>query len=677
MIRSIRPCRCHEFVLFGSSRTRSTLQGKDLTGSPLGRDLHKEGQGQRSAQGSIAVNRSILTTLVFGFATLAALSLPASAQETPAPVTDPVAELDGAIADLQAARTRAMREGETREANKLGERIEMMQTERNSMLRDQTVTALERKRADAAQRGATSELNELNRTLAEVNAGNGAAASGSGSDSGSANNNTSNQPRYNPYDPYGQNRSRVGEKIIEGLFGIGGAFLQSWLNGGQSDSERAAMDRIFAGNDAAVAGADPSNPGTPIYGPNGEIIGYDRTGNGEVDAKDSDGDGAVDTFTGGSYEDDYTDYSDPSEFAYDDYTNVDTSDAFIPDAVGNVGGGGASAGDSGGASLGGDSGGGDEAAEDEEGEGEDEEGEGEDGEDADDADEDLADADSDSDSSGRSSLDSDSEAPEAKEYVGRIFVLPKDMITAAAEGGVGAVGNQQPAEGDGFADDGWNDSDNGDWADEEDDWGWEEEEWGDEKKPAADPTAPAEPGVPAMGAPLTPEEELLKQEIIQVEAEIAKWQKAEREKRLQQEDPYAFETTRALQSEAEDPLKAYRNEDGKLDLTRVNVWIVVDDSWKQAEPAEGEGMGMAEPGAEAADYSPVRMRLIVPDELLDRFEPIPGGWVTLRGTPVEAEFNPAIFPGLKGSVQDLDLVQVLAVTKEQPANLDDTEYSDY
>jgi len=646
------------------------------------------------------VNRSILTTLVFGFATLAALSLPASAQETPpAPVPSATtANIEAALADMQAAKTQAVVDGDQAEVERLNGIITRLRAnldqQRNQEAIDATKEGLRRNMTEAANAGATSEVNKIAESMRKVNDMEAAsnehresAANADSSDardtggtstsgSGNTTNNQPAQPRYNPYDPYGRNRSRVGEKVIEGLFGIGGALLQGWLNGGQSDSERAAMDRIFAGNDAAVAGADPSNPGTPIYGPNGEIIGYDRTGNGEVDAKDSDGDGAVDTFTGGSYEDDYTDYSDPSEFAYDDYTNVDTSDAFIPDAVGNVGGGGASAGDSGGASLGGDAGGGDEAAEDEEGEDEDEEGEGEEDEDGEDADEDLADADADNDSSRRSSLDNNGEAIEAKEYIGRIFILPKDMITAAAEGGVGAVGNQKPTEGDGFADDGWNDSDNGDWADEEDDWGWEEEEWGEEK-PAADPTTPAEPGVPAMGAPLTPEEELLKQEIIQVEAEIAKWQKAEREKRLQQEDPYAFETTRALQSEAEDPLKAYRNEDGKLDLTRVNVWIVVDDSWKQAAPAEGEGMGMEEPGAPAADYSPVRMRLIVPDELLDRFEPIPGGWVTLRGTPVEAEFNPAIFPGLKGSVQDLDLVQVLAVTKEQPANLDDTEYSDY
>ncbi|MCA8923853.1 MAG: hypothetical protein KDD82_18730 [Planctomycetes bacterium] len=643
------------------------------------------------------MSRSILTKLLFSFVAVAATSLPLQAQETPTtpPSSAAVANIEAAIADMQAAKNRAVVAGDQAEVERLNGIITRLRAnldqQKNQEAFDRTKQNLRDNMEEASSKGLTGQVNEIAKSIENVNnleqSANEHRTAAANADSRDARNTagtsttppatTNNQPARNN-DPYGYNRSRVGEKVVEGLFGVGTALLQSWLNGSQSPDERAAMDRIFANNDAAVAGADPSNPGTPIYGPNGEIIGYDRTGDNKVDSKDTDGNGTPDTFAGGSYDDDYTNYSDPSEFAYDDYTNNDTSDAFKPATLGNVGGGGASAGDTGGASLGGDTGGDDDADADED-EDKDEDADKDEDKDEDEADDaDLADAD-DSKSRSSSSKDGDGIDAEVKDFVGRIFILPKDAITAAvATGGVDAVGNQAPGAGDGFADDGWNDSDNGDWADEEDDWGWEENEWGSDK-PAADPTAPAaEPGVPAMGAPLTPEEELLKQEIIKVEAEIAKWNKAERDKKLQLEDPYAFETTRGLQGEAEDPFKAYRNEDGKLDLTKVNVWIIVDDTWKEpvtADPAGGTTVP-AETGA-PQEFAPTRMRLIVPDELLDRFEPIQGGWVSLRGTPVEAEFNPAVFPGLKGSVQDLDLVQVLAVTKEEPADLENTEYSDY
>ncbi|MEZ6184352.1 MAG: hypothetical protein R3F62_04980 [Planctomycetota bacterium] len=645
------------------------------------------------------MNRSLLSKLLFSFVAVAALALPAQAQETPAPSAT-VANIEAAIGDMQAAKNRAVVAGDQAEVDRLNGIITRLRANldqvRNQEAFDATKQNLRDQMQEASAAGLTDQVNEIAKSMENVNelersanehrtdAANADSrdardTAGATSGGGSGGTNTNNQPattRNN--DPYGMNRSRVGEKVVEGLFGVGTALLQSWLNGGQSDEERAAMDRIFAGSDAAAADANPANPGTPIYGPNGEIIGYDRNEDGKVDSTDTNDDGTPDSFAGGTYEDDYSSYSDPSEFAYDDYANVDTSDAFIPPPVGNSTGGGASSGDTGGASLGGDTAGSSDSedeAEDEEAEDEEEK---KDEDDADAKDADLADADSEGATRSKKTGDDDGIDAEVKDFVGRIFILPKDAITnASATGGaVGAYGNQAPKGGnDGFSNDGWNDSDNGDWADEEDDWGWEEDEWGSEPKAAA-PAAPAEPGVPAMGTPLTPEEELLKQEIIQVEAEIAKWQKAEREKKLQQEDPYAFESTRALQAEAEDPFKAYRNEDGRLDLTRVNVWIVVDDSWK--EPTSADPAAPADPMAPAAEaYSPTRMRLIVPDELLDRFEPIQGGWVSLRGTPVEAEFNPAVFPGLKGTVQDLDLVQVLAVTKEQPADLENTEYSDY
>lgn len=233
--------------------------------------------------------------------------------------------------------------------------------------------------------------------------------------------------------------------------------------------------------------------------------------------------------------------------------------------------------------------------------------------------------------------------------------------TAGAQPGGPAAAPTKPLEDD------WNDAeDNGDKG--PDDWG---EEWGDEwgdgsgggagsgggwggSGNGAQPGKPAKPGQPgqpgATRARPGKETEIVDQ-LIRVETVIAEWRKQAKEEANGARDPYAFHDGAGMQGadgKTEDPLAEYRLPDGKLDLTRVDIWIVERDSWKEGQ-------------------EPRRFMVTVDEAAIDTINPMPGHYVMCRGVMSKVEsLDPRVLDEIKGAVKKLDLVQVVLQSETPP-----------
>ncbi|HBP18531.1 MAG TPA: hypothetical protein DEA08_12200 [Planctomycetes bacterium] len=230
---------------------------------------------------------------------------------------------------------------------------------------------------------------------------------------------------------------------------------------------------------------------------------------------------------------------------------------------------------------------------------------------------------------------------------GRIAVLPKLRFEDLA-------GNQKPTEdwSDSWEDDGWDDSaDNGDldseWA-EDDDWG---EEWDTAKAKGAQvekKTTSAEDKAAA---------ELVDQ-IIRVETVIADWRKIEVKAKEAGVDPYGFEDGemgyRASGAAGKDPFKDVRTSEGKIDLSKVDVWLIEEETWKDGE-------------------EPKRFRLKVDPEEVTDFDPIHGGVAIIRGVIVDLDVDERVLEEIKGKVKELEVDTVLLSAEKPPADMDSLE----
>lgn len=482
--------------------------------------------------------------------------------------------------------------------------------------------------------------------------------------------------RANYYDNANRRPSFM-EKLADTALNIGGqvvgSLLQKWLNGGLNPEERSTLDRMMAERDASTtAGAgNPDNAlGKPIYDSNGNIIGWDRDGDNKSDFEDKNGDGKPEEWNGGSFKDGY-DYADPGNpvVASSTPTPTDSSPA-------NGGGGGASMGGSMGGGVGGGSG-------DDEDEGEDKDKKDKDDKDKKDKDKKEGEEGGKDGKGKKGEKDKDGKAiakgangQELATTHGRIMILPKpDPLNAGAvKGNVRPGANNAgkpgaapaaPANGakkdewDNWGDE-WSDStDNGDY--DEGDWS---EDWGDDwgKKPAAGGAPPA-PGTKPGARPARPAgqpaprgarpQDTLLEDLIRVEATIANWRKLEKEKQLREKDPYAFGGNNKPQGNfggttTEDPFAAYRTLDGRLDLSKVDVWLVAEDTWSEGK-------------------DPRRYRLKVTEDAIDSFDPINEGYMVVRGTILDLPVDPNVLAEIKGEVKELEVAQVVISSKEPPA----------
>ncbi len=456
-------------------------------------------------------------------------------------------------------------------------------------------------------------------------------------------------------------------------------------------------------------GTDGSGVGRPVYDSDGNIVGWDRDGDGRPDMTDSNGDGTPDTYNGGTND---TAYSDPYEYLNgggngvdingdgipDIDTNgdgipdtpatgpsatnpgglnmIDTNGDGIPDAIdangdgipdniaGNMSGGGGgitpggnfNGGGSGGVGAPGEGaegapGEGDLAAAD--GEGGTPTGSGERGK---------------AGSFPKTEKDKNGDGIDDEEQLvmisGRPIVLPKATPGAAA---TGVAGNRMPS---GPVEDDWNDmEDNGD---AEDDWGddWGDG-WGDESTtgsqpapgtrpgalPGAAPGAPAVPGAPgSMGT--ASEATKLVDQLIRVETVIAEWRKKAKDEAEGKTDPYGFDDARGYRAggttkASQDPLAELRGPDGKLDLTRCEIWIVERDTWQEGK-------------------EPKRYQVTVTEDALDQFDPIQGGYIVVRGIIGDVSVDQRVIQEIKGEVKKVDVVQVVLSEEKPPEGLSGT-----
>jgi hypothetical protein len=243
----------------------------------------------------------------------------------------------------------------------------------------------------------------------------------------------------------------------------------------------------------------------------------------------------------------------------------------------------------------------------------------------------------------------------------RIVILEKGAMTMP--GGPGAAGNRVPTA---PVEDDWNDAeDNGD---SEDDWGedWGED-WGTEGTqpgapaqptlPGAQPGAPGAPGapgsVPPGRMPPASAETKLVDQLIRVETVIAEWRKQAKEETGAETDPYGFQDGQGYEGAtqpAEDPLAHLRGPDGKLDLTRCEIWAVERDSWMEGK-------------------EPRRFQITVGEDAIDDFEPINNGYIVCRGVIEELVVEPRVLAEIKGEVKKLEIVQVMLCTEETPESI--------
>ncbi|MBL4844743.1 MAG: hypothetical protein JKY65_04385 [Planctomycetes bacterium] len=228
---------------------------------------------------------------------------------------------------------------------------------------------------------------------------------------------------------------------------------------------------------------------------------------------------------------------------------------------------------------------------------------------------------------------------------GRVIVLPKLEFGELA-------GNRKANDdwSEEWKDDSWDDSsDNGDfdedWSNDED-WGGEWDEAAKKGKKAPGPSTTAEDAAAA---------ELVDQ-IIRVETAVAEWRKLEAKAKEAGVDPYGFKDDdmgyRAAGSEEIDAFKDVRDKDGKIDLSKVDVWLIEEETWKDGE-------------------EPIRYRLnIDPDAIVD-FEPIHGGVAMVEGVLSNVDVDDRVLDEIKGKVKDLEVHRVLLSAEKPPEDRDE------
>lgn len=231
--------------------------------------------------------------------------------------------------------------------------------------------------------------------------------------------------------------------------------------------------------------------------------------------------------------------------------------------------------------------------------------------------------------------------------MGRILVVVKpdyeDLAGNRKAGSSEAEGDAGSDDwADDWADDGWDDAtDNGDWGDEWNEDGWSNDEDGATKKPEDEAEGEAE----------------LVDQIIRVETVIAEWRKQEKEtKDLGEDDPYGFQNDDLSGYQAtggkdgKDPFKDVRDEDGKIDLTKVDLWLIERDTWKEGK-------------------EPVRYRIKLSPDVHD-LEPTHGGVLVARGTTKDLDVEDRVLEEIKGQVRELEVVQVILSAEKPPADLE-------
>jgi hypothetical protein len=455
--------------------------------------------------------------------------------------------------------------------------------------------------------------------------------------------------------------SQILQGLIAALMDVGKQKLNDWINGGGEDDqlldqirdledERTRLEDELANGPSG--GSDNGGLGEVITDPNGNT-GYDTDGNGFVDIPlypdgnpGSPGNNGTDPGLSapGSVL--------PGPITNSDPNSLDNDDNSLP---GNVGGGGASLGGNsgpgfnfgGGANPNGAGGalGANGAGEDADGDGEPDGAAGAGGA--------LGqpgslDPSADGSASGKSGDAGDSETDEdgvaLEKKFGRVIVLPKLEFEDLA-------GNRKANDdwSEEWKDDSWDDSaDNGDF---DEDWA-DDEDWGGEWDAAAKKGKKA---APADGEKETNAEDQetaeLVDQIIRVETAVAEWRKLEAKAKEAGVDPYGFQDEemgyRASGDSSKDPFKDVRTKDGKIDLTKVDVWLIQDESWKDGE-------------------EPVRFRLkIDPEEIVD-FEPIHGGVAMIQGVMNEVDVDKRVLDEIKGKVKEIEVRRVLLSAEKPP-----------
>lgn len=233
---------------------------------------------------------------------------------------------------------------------------------------------------------------------------------------------------------------------------------------------------------------------------------------------------------------------------------------------------------------------------------------------------------------------------ELQTVIGRVLILPKLEAEKLA--------GERKEGGDAWAEDEWAKDDWNEWGDD----GWDDSkdngDLGAEKKDGE-----ADKGKVGSGKQA---KELVDQ-LIRVETEIAEWRKKEKAEDgadATSSDPYAFEDSMGFEKEGgekkDDPFKNVRDKDGKIDLAKVDVWVIARDSWKKGK-------------------DPVRYRVKLSDQLTD-FEPIHGGYVVARGALKDVESKDQrvknVLEEIKGELKELELVQVILSAEKPPEDMD-------
>ncbi|RMG16205.1 MAG: hypothetical protein D6731_06745 [Planctomycetota bacterium] len=237
--------------------------------------------------------------------------------------------------------------------------------------------------------------------------------------------------------------------------------------------------------------------------------------------------------------------------------------------------------------------------------------------------------------------------------LGRVVLLPKvekkekaaELSGDREEDGNWSGGFEE------WGDEVWDDSaDNGDRGGDS----WSEEDWA-----AEDPKKKGKVGDAEAEARLV-------EELIRVETVLKEWRE-EAEKAVADgaaEDPYfpedersGFRAAGADGKEPEDPFKDVRDEDGKIDLEKVDMWVIERDTWKKGK-------------------KPVRYKVDLSDiEELKDFEPVHGGVIVARGLVEEIDVEESVLETIEGKVKKAILHEVVLSAEKPPEDMDSLDPS--
>jgi len=235
----------------------------------------------------------------------------------------------------------------------------------------------------------------------------------------------------------------------------------------------------------------------------------------------------------------------------------------------------------------------------------------------------------------------DDDDRDVETVMGRIVVLPKLEFEEVA-------GDHQ--EGGDWSNDfeEWGDDD---WDDKKDNGDFSEEDWG---QPAKDKKK-SKGGKGTVGD--AEEAAKLVDELIRVETVIQEWRKVEEAEESGEKDPYFQDDEmsgyRASGDKApteEDPFKDVRDEEGKIDVTKVDVWVIERDTWKTGK-------------------TPTRYKVNAPLDLKG-FDPIHGGVLVARGVVKELDVDEGVLKRIKGDVKQVELVSVILSAEKPPEDMD-------